>query len=564
MRPGASVAADPDAGFVRVGATRITMTAADAEGVWRFGGPSGAVLRSLRFGERTELVTAALAQPRPRDAVASAVLTASTLGTGDGDRMMLEVLALWLAGAEWEAPEFTETAMLVGRTAGWPLRDLLVAPATEVDRLAVHLAEEQRGGAWRSIVFLQPEGIDLAEIRDRFADELLRRSTSGGGAAETGSAKTGDADAKPAAMTADAATASPGSAADALAATAMTAPARDAGTVGARSPFRLIRAETKLPRAAGIPPRDASARGMNRGHPEGGRTSGVVAASSSAATATLATPGSPEMEASAARDVENAGRIGMEPANDHSDLADRASWSGNYALRTAMPDNALHATLPGTRPEAATTDETISAPAVTAPFVIRGTHEVREAYDAGEARQISGMHDAHEARELSELRDFHESSAFREAQELRDTRAPRDLHERRDKSDLRETGDFPESAEIRESNELRETGDVRGPQLVVATPSIASHRRAQFGGAAAAVNARGAAAAFVIPPQPSAGFDVAEDAGALRVSLPASGASSSRLWTPTPAGVGEARMFDVARELAAMLDDEADLRGVDR
>ncbi len=177
MRADASVVADPAAGMARLGALRVEMSSAGATGEVRFYGAGGTVLRPLRFSERTELVTAASAQVSPRDAVAASVLAAATVERGGGARDVLEILALWLAGAAWDAPPFLDTALVVGRAAGWSLQDLLGAHATEVDRLAVHLAEQERG-AWNAIVFLPPPAEELSDIRARFADQLLRRSAA--------------------------------------------------------------------------------------------------------------------------------------------------------------------------------------------------------------------------------------------------------------------------------------------------------------------------------------------------------------------------------------------------
>jgi hypothetical protein len=178
MHPDTSVVADPAAGMARLGALQVEMSSAGASGEVRFCGAGGTVLRPLRFSERTELVTAAAAQASPRDAVAASVLAAATVERGRGARDVLEILALWLAGAAWDAPPFLDTTLVVGRAAGWSLQDLLGAHATEVDRLAVHLAEQERGG-WNAIVFLPPPAEELSDIRARFADQLLRRSAAG-------------------------------------------------------------------------------------------------------------------------------------------------------------------------------------------------------------------------------------------------------------------------------------------------------------------------------------------------------------------------------------------------
>src|SRR5437763_9575722 len=96
-----SVVADPANGMVVAGGTAVTMTAAGDGGRLRFGGPSGAVLRPLSFMERTEVVTAAAALGGARDSVAAALLARAAVERGEGDAALLEVLAMWLAGAAW-------------------------------------------------------------------------------------------------------------------------------------------------------------------------------------------------------------------------------------------------------------------------------------------------------------------------------------------------------------------------------------------------------------------------------------------------------------------------------
>jgi hypothetical protein len=172
-----SVIADPASGATFVAGTRLAMSAA-ANGAFRFGGAGGRVLRPLTFGERTELVSAAAALPAARDAVAAAILAASTLEHGEGAAPLMETLAMWLAGAAFDGPDFMETALLVARAAGWRPHDLFTAQAREIDRLAVHLDEQRRAGEWKSLVFAEPPAETIDAVRARFADRLLRRSNA--------------------------------------------------------------------------------------------------------------------------------------------------------------------------------------------------------------------------------------------------------------------------------------------------------------------------------------------------------------------------------------------------
>jgi hypothetical protein len=173
MRPDESVVADLAGGVVLVGRTVVETSSAGAGGELRFAG--GTVLRPLRFGERTTVVTEASGRGAARDAVAAAVLAAATVERGSGDRTLLETLALWMAGAAWDAPPFAEAALAVGRAGSWSLQDLLMTPAAEVDRLAVHIAGQQRNGEWNAIIFGPAPAPDVPSVRARFAGQLLRR-----------------------------------------------------------------------------------------------------------------------------------------------------------------------------------------------------------------------------------------------------------------------------------------------------------------------------------------------------------------------------------------------------
>jgi hypothetical protein len=171
MAAPSSVVADPAAGAAFVAGTRVAMSAAGATGAMRFGGAEGSVLRPLSFAERTDLVSSATTT----DAVAAGILNAATVERGDGATTLLEVLALWLAGADFDAPDFTETTLLVARAAGWQPWDLFAAPAREIDRLAMHLGESSE---WNSLLFAEERVETLEEVRERFAERLLARSNA--------------------------------------------------------------------------------------------------------------------------------------------------------------------------------------------------------------------------------------------------------------------------------------------------------------------------------------------------------------------------------------------------
>src|SRR6185436_7253079 len=94
---------DTAGGVAYVGNLTVPVEATGRDGELRVDG--GATLRPLRFGERLRICSRALSAREPRAAVAGAVADAAVLdGGADGERLLLEVLALALAGAGEDAP----------------------------------------------------------------------------------------------------------------------------------------------------------------------------------------------------------------------------------------------------------------------------------------------------------------------------------------------------------------------------------------------------------------------------------------------------------------------------
>ncbi len=169
-----SVIIDTASGHALIGTTLVPVRAAGPHGEIQVGGSSGPILRPLTFGERTRLVTRAAVAPTALDSLCSNVLQTSLVQPGQADRLIQEILALLLAGADQEAPPFAETALRVTRAAGWELRQLYEAEAVEVDRLAIYLGGRPHDSGWTQIVFAGSEE-SLESLRRNFAEQLLRR-----------------------------------------------------------------------------------------------------------------------------------------------------------------------------------------------------------------------------------------------------------------------------------------------------------------------------------------------------------------------------------------------------
>ncbi len=157
------------------------------------------VVAPVTFGQRAQLCAL---HPEPR-ALATALLATAAVGRPLGDhddRVLLEVLALRLAGARSEADRagFGDVAVTMNRVFGWPASELLTAPAHLVDELAASVPDdnvpstpsadggersgwvryELRGGADDEDPDAAEPADALDELRDLLAGDLLRRGRS--------------------------------------------------------------------------------------------------------------------------------------------------------------------------------------------------------------------------------------------------------------------------------------------------------------------------------------------------------------------------------------------------
>jgi hypothetical protein len=182
MDPASSVRLDALRGEILLGRTGVPVSEEGPEGALRVGGPAGPLLRPLTFGERGRVAAQAAASARPRDNLCAAVLRLATLAAGSGDRLVHEIVALFLAGAALQdAPLFSEAALLVVRASGWDPQQLAAAQAVEVDRLAVHLHGRGHAPGWTRIQLAGSPAQELGQIRDELTGNLLARAEVGPG-----------------------------------------------------------------------------------------------------------------------------------------------------------------------------------------------------------------------------------------------------------------------------------------------------------------------------------------------------------------------------------------------
>jgi hypothetical protein len=155
-------------------------------GGFRVGGPGGPVLRPIAFGERAEIVARAAASRAPDDTLAAGVLEAARIEPGEGERLLLEVAALVLAGALDPGPPFDETRGVLA-SIGWSVREIDAAAGSTADATALALTGDLPGGVgasepadgWTRFVFVEPEPTagpeDLISLRSALAQNLLDR-----------------------------------------------------------------------------------------------------------------------------------------------------------------------------------------------------------------------------------------------------------------------------------------------------------------------------------------------------------------------------------------------------
>ena len=165
-------------GEALLGTVTVPVALVGDRGELRVGGPAGPVVRPIRFGERGRAVRHALAAAEPLTELAG---TVGVLASGSlaGADLVVEVLALHLAGAGSGGPGFATVTALLSRSLGWGPEALAASDAAEADDLARLLSDAAAGDEWQRVVFdpvdASESGDDLVALRDALAADLLRR-----------------------------------------------------------------------------------------------------------------------------------------------------------------------------------------------------------------------------------------------------------------------------------------------------------------------------------------------------------------------------------------------------
>lgn len=177
------VVIDVDGGELRIGGLVLPIAEAHPDGAVRLCPPSGPVFRPITFGERLRRVERASASVDPVESLCAAITACAMVSAGEAElsqteREASQTLALVLAGADIEAPHFTDAMLLLGGNAGWRYDEIEKAEAARVDRLARRLEPrtgEDDDDGWSRVVFSAPAPQPSGAIRRDLARRLLER-----------------------------------------------------------------------------------------------------------------------------------------------------------------------------------------------------------------------------------------------------------------------------------------------------------------------------------------------------------------------------------------------------
>ncbi len=167
---------DPHRGEALLAGRKVPLLVAGNKGELQIFGSDGPVLHPLTFGERMRAVRQACATTQPQDVLAASILHAATIAPGAGDYLVLEIIALKLAGGGLFAPPLHECVTLVTQATGWTPAQLYEAEAVEVDQLAAQLDRQMNHSEWNQLLIFNHAEEDLHAIRASLADSLLRRA----------------------------------------------------------------------------------------------------------------------------------------------------------------------------------------------------------------------------------------------------------------------------------------------------------------------------------------------------------------------------------------------------
>lgn len=165
MNGAVQIAVDLEQGEVRLGSERVRLVPVAGD-VFCLNDERGPLVRALKFEERSLLLADAAGED-----VASRIVDAAFVSTGDGREDVRIAASLALAGGGENAPSFPECASFVAQQHGWDAQRVSETMALVVDRLCANIVPEETNG-WKQIVF-QP---DLETLISQMVTNLSRRA----------------------------------------------------------------------------------------------------------------------------------------------------------------------------------------------------------------------------------------------------------------------------------------------------------------------------------------------------------------------------------------------------
>lgn|GEM_PF-3049433 len=176
------VVIDTALGELRIGGLSFPIAEAFPDGAVHLLPPGGPVLRPITFGERMRRVERASYGIDPVENLCAAITACATVAAGDADlspveRDACQTLALVLAGADVDAPPFADAMLLLGGGGGWGFAEIESAEAVRADRLARRLEPkfEEADDGWSRVVFQGASSGGPGGVRRDLARRLLGR-----------------------------------------------------------------------------------------------------------------------------------------------------------------------------------------------------------------------------------------------------------------------------------------------------------------------------------------------------------------------------------------------------
>ncbi|MGB5156373.1 hypothetical protein [Desulfobacterium sp. N47] len=164
---------DTNRGEAIIGPVRVEVCAIGNKGDLRIGGEDGPVLRQITFGERTAAHINSRHAAKYADFLGATVAHMATVSPGVAERDIVEIIALHLAGAGKDAVPFAETAHVVSRAYGWSAEIIDSYPAKHIDSLCMQISGSST--PWRTILLAPSKEESLLSLKYQLAVSIFKR-----------------------------------------------------------------------------------------------------------------------------------------------------------------------------------------------------------------------------------------------------------------------------------------------------------------------------------------------------------------------------------------------------